>query len=112
MSIFSRIFGVGKNPTSYQYRLGKAKELHGQVIKYVTEHRNDNEDVIGRGGSLALHEDTFIVDSSGERLFVTAVKDLEASRLMSGDGVEISGPDILSDGIYRCITVHFVYYRK
>ena len=112
MSIFKRIFGIGKNPDSFAYKLDRAKELHGQAVKYVTEHRNDNEDVIGRGGSLALHEDTFIVDSSGERLFVTAVKDLEASRLMSGDGVIISGPNLLEDGKYRRITVHFVYYRK
>ena len=112
LSIFSRIFGVGKNPTSYQYRLSKARELHGQVIKYVTEHRNDNEDVIGRGGALTLHGDTFIVDSSGERLFACEVKDLEVSTLMSGDGVIVKGPNLLEGGKPRTITVHFVYYRK
>ena len=112
VSILSRIFGVGKKPTSFQYRLAKAKELHGQVIKYVTEHRNDNEDVIGRGGALTLHEDTFIVDSSGERLFVCDVKDLDVSTLMSGDGVIVKGPNLLEDGKMRTITVHFVYYRK
>ncbi len=112
MSIFGKIFGKGKNPDSYQYRLSKARELHGQVIKYVTEHRNDNEDVIGRGGALTLHEDTFIVDSSGDRLFSCNVKDLEVSTLMSGDGVIVKGPNLLEDGKMRTITVHFVYYRK
>lgn len=112
MSIFKRLFGVGDDPSSYKFRLAKAKELHGQVIKYVTEHRNDNEDVIGRGGALALHEDKFIVDSSGDRLFVCNVADLEASTLMSGDGVIIRGPNLLEDGKVRTITVHFVYYRK
>ena len=111
-ALLSKILGKDKDPSSYTFRLNMARQLHGQAIKYVTEHRNDNEDVIGRGGSLALHEDTFIVDSSGERLFVTSVKDLEASRLMSGDGVIISGPNLLEDGKYRRITVHFVYYRK
>ena len=112
MSILRKLFGVGKDPTSYKFRLEKARELHGQPIKYVTEHRNDNEDVIGRGGALALHEDTFIVDSSGERLFVCNVGDLEASTLMSGDGVIIKGPNLLEGGKMRTITVHFVYYRK
>ena len=112
MSIFSKIFGKSKDPSSYAFRLERARELHGQAVKYVTEHRNGNEDVIGRGGSLALHGDEFIVDSSGDRLFVCKVRDLEASRLMSGDGVVIKGPNLLEDGKIRTVTVHFVYYRK
>ena len=40
------------------------------------------------------------------------VHELEASNLMSGDGVVIKGPDLLRDGKIRTITVHFVYYRK
>lgn len=112
MSIIKKIFGVGKKPDTYAYRLERAKELHGQVVKYVTERRNDNDDVIGRGGALALHGDTFIVDSSGDRLFVCNVGELEASMLMSGDGVVIKGPNLLENGKERTITVHFVYYRK
>ena len=112
MSILKKLFGVGRNPTSYAYRLERAKELHGQVVKYVTERRGDNDDVIGRGGALAVHGDTFIVDSSGERIFVCEIAQLEASFLMSGDGVIITGPNLLEDGKMRTITVHFVYYRK
>lgn len=112
MSFLKRIFGVGKNPDSYAFRLERARSLHGQAVKYVTEHRDGNEDVIGKGGALAVHEDTFIVDSSGERLFVCKIADLEASTLMSGDGVIIKGPNLLEDGRVRTITVHFVYYRK
>ena len=40
------------------------------------------------------------------------IKELEASTLMSGDGVVIKGPNLLEDGKIRTITVHFVYYRK
>ena len=112
MSIFSKIFGRGKDPSSYAFRLERARELHGQAVKYVTEHRDGNEDVIGRGGALALHGDEFIVDSSGDRLFACNVRDLEASTLMSGDGVIIKGPNLLEEGRVRTITVHFVYYRK
>ena len=112
MSIFKRIFGIGKNPNSLSYKLERAKELHGQAVKYVTERKDGNEDIIGRGGAWAIHEDKFIVDSSGERIFVCYVKDLEASWLMSGNGAVISGPNLLEDGKERTITVHFVYHRK
>ena len=112
MSFLSKVFGKNKNPDSYAYRLERARELHGQSVKYVTERRNDNEDVIGRGGALAIHGDNFIVDSSGDRLFVCKIAELEASMLMSGDGVIIKGPNLLEDGKVRTITVHFVYYRK
>ena len=112
MSIFKRIFGIGKNPDSYAYKLDRAKELHGQAVKYVTERNNGNDDIIGRGGALAIHEDKFIVDSSGERIFVCYIKDLDANWLMSGNGVVISGPDLLRDGSMRTVTVHFVYHRK
>ena len=112
MSFFSKLFGRDKNPNSYAFRLERARSLHGQVIKYVTENRDGNDDVVGRGGSLCLHGEDFIVDSSGERLFSCNVRDLEASNLMSGDGVVIKGPDSLNGGQLRTITVHFVYYRK
>ena len=112
MGFLSKIFGKSKNPDSYAFRLERAKSLHGQPVKYVTEHRDGNEDVIGRGGALALHGDEFIVDSSGERLFVCKVRDLDAANLMSGDGVVIKGPNLLEGGRLRVITVHFVYYRK
>ena len=112
MSILKRIFGIGKNPNSYAYKLDRARELHGQSVKYVTERVNNNDDVIGRGGSLAIHEDKFIIDSSGDRLFVCEIKDLEVSWLMSGNGAIIKGPNLLEDGKLRSMTVHFVYYRK
>ncbi len=112
MSFFKKFFGGKKTMDSYAFKLERAKELHGQPVKYVTEHRNDNEDVIGRGGAMCLKGDEFIVDSSGDRLFVTDVADLEASYLMSGDGVIIKGKNKLDGGKMRTITVHFVYYRK
>ena len=112
MSFLSRIFSRKDDTSSYAFRKNKAKMLHGQVIKYVTENRDGNDDVVGRGGSLCLHGEEFIVDSSGDRLFACEVKDLEAADLMSGDGVVIKGPDLLHGGTVRTIVVHFVYYRK
>ena len=109
---FNSCINGGKNPDSFAYRLDRAKELHGQAVKFVTERIDGNEDIIGRGGALAIHEDKFIVDSSGDRLFSCKIRDLEASYLMSGDGVIIRDPNMLDGGRERTITVHFVYYRK
>ena len=112
MSLLKKIFRIGEKPGTYAYRRRRAEELHGEAVKYVTEHRNGNEDIIGRGGAMAIHGDNFIVDSSGERLFVCEIKNLDTSTLMSGDGVILRGPNLLEDGKERTITVHFVYYRK
>lgn len=112
MGFFKRLFG-GKNDTDgYAFKLERARSLHGQPIKYVTERREGNEDVIGRGGYLTLKEDTFIVDTSGDVLFRCPVGQLDAAMLMSGDGVVIHGPNELEGGRERTIIVHFVYYRK
>jgi hypothetical protein len=112
MSFFGKLFSKKNNTDSYAFRLERARALHGQPVKYVTEHVNDNEDVVGRGGALTLKSSEFIIDSSGDRLFVCDVADLEASYLMSGDGVIIKGKNKLENGKERTVTVHFVYYRK
>ena len=112
MSFFGKIFGKAKSTDSYAFKLERARELHGQPVKYVTEHRNGNEDVVGRGGALAVSGDEFIVDTSGDTLFRCKVDELEAAYLMSGDGVIVSGPNLLENGKMRTVTVHFVYYRK
>ena len=112
MSLFGRLFGSKNRTGSYAFRLSQAKSLHGKSVKYVTENRNGNEDVIGRGGAMAVHGDTFIVDSSGDRLFVCNIAELDVATLMSGDGAIISGPNLLENGKMRTVTVHFVYYRK
>lgn len=109
MSFLSKLFGVNKKNNGY---IDRARALHGQIIKYVTERHDGNDDVIGRGGSLCLHGEDFIVDSSGDRLFVCNVRNIEINFLMSGDGAVIKGPDSLRNGELRTITVHFVYYRK
>ncbi len=112
MGLLTRLFKGKKDPQSAAFRRHRAQELHGQVVKYVTEQRNGNEDVVGRGGALAVSGDEFIVDSSGDTLFRCKVDDLEAAYLMSGDGVIVSGPNLLENGKHRTVTVHFVYYRK
>ena len=112
MSFLQKIFKREKKVGSYAYRLEKARALHGQPVKYITERRGDNEDVIGRGGHMALHGEEFIVDSGQDTRGRCYVADLSVSELMSGDGAVISGPNLLEDGKERTFIVHFVYYRK
>ena len=112
MSFFKKLFRIGSNPDSTAYRVEQALKISGQPVKYVTERINDNDDIVGRGGSVTAVDNELIVDSSGERLFVCEIKSVDISWLMSGNGVIISGPNSLEGGRNRTLTVHFVYYRK
>ena len=112
MSIFGWLFGSKKRYDSYAYRLEQAKSLHGQDVKYVTEYVDGNDNVVGRGGSVCLKDDVLIIDSSGDRLFMCEVGKLGINQLMSGNGVIITGPNMLENGNVRVLTVHFVYYRR
>ncbi len=112
MSFLKRLFGSKKDYDSYSYRLEQARSLHGQEIKYVTEYVDGNENVVGRRGSVCLKDEVLIIDTSGNRLFMCPVKNLGINPLMSGNGVIITGPNMLEDGCVRILTVHFVYYRR
>ena len=89
----------------------KVRSLHGSSIRYVTERRDDNDDVIGRGGSLSVRNEELLVFSSGEILFRFPVSQVRACDLMSGDGIVLEGYDLLS-GRKRNIVAYFVYHRK
>jgi hypothetical protein len=45
-------------------------------------------------------------------LFRVRVEELQASYLMSGDGVVLTGPNIEENGRERSLIAYFVYYRK
>ncbi len=109
---FGRFFGRAPNPNSKAYKRKRAESLHGQIIKYVTERDETGDTVIGRGGSLSLRGDEFLVFSSGETLLRANIYELEAADLLSGDGVVLTAPNRETDGAVRSIIVHFVYYRK
>jgi hypothetical protein len=83
-----------------------------QSIRYVTERIDDNDNVIGRGGSLSLRGEEFLVFSSNEILLRAKVADLDASDLLSGDGVVLTAPNLEDGGKVRTVIAYFVYYRK
>ncbi len=102
-----------KNPDSPRYRREMAERISGQHIKYITENRGGNEDVIGRSGSLNIKDDLFIVSTPTEGTILRCrIDEMQAWELMSHDGVVITAPDLEHGGAERTIVVHYVYYRK
>ena len=103
-----------KDPASPRFRREMARRISGQHIKYITERNGDNDEVIGRSGSLNIKEDTyFIVSTPTEGTILRClIDDMQAWELMSHDGVVITAPDLEHGGIERTIVVHYVYYRK
>lgn len=112
MSFFKKLFRIGKKPGTPAYRYEQAAAIHGQAIKFVTEHVDGNENIVGRGGSVSLIDGNLMIDTSGERLFSCDARVVDISWLMSGNGAIISGPNALDSDKCRSLTVHFVYYRK
>lgn len=112
--MFKRIikhYTKSKDPNSKRYRRDMAEQICGHHIKYVTERKDDVEEIIGREGGLNIRGDEFIVYASQNILFRTKIDDLRASELLSKDGVVISGPDLEHGGMERTIIVYYVYYR-
>ncbi len=105
-----------KDPASPRFRREMAERISGQHVKYITEKRGDNEDVIGCSGSLNIKDDRgqaeFIVSTPSETVLRCRIEDMQAWELMSHDGVVITAPDLERGGVVRTIVVHYVYYRK
>ena len=117
MGLFKKAFAhwtKSKDPNSSRYRHDMAEKICGYPIKYITEKHGDNEDVIGRSGSLNIKRETdeLIVSTPSETVLKCDIDQLQAWILMSGDGVVITAPDKEHGGEVRTITVHYVYYRK
>ena len=61
MGFFKKLF-KSKDPDSKAYRRDMALAVCGQHIKYVTEKRNDVEEVIGRNGGLNIKDFETAID--------------------------------------------------
>ena len=97
-----------------EYPSGKemADKLNGKHIKYVTERKNDEDYVIGKEGALIVKGDEFLVFSSADVVFRCYVSELQASELLSLEGVIITAPDIEHGGEIRNIIAYYTYYIK
>lgn len=107
------LFGRKKlDPNSKKFRWEMARSVEDQHIKYVTEKKDNVDEVIGRNGGLNIRNDEFIVYASAKVLFRCKVDDLQIWELLSKDGVVLTGPDIESGGKERTVVAYYVYYRK
>ena len=102
------LFKKKTDTTSVKYRREMAERICGHHIRYVTERRDDVDEVIGREGGLNIRNGEFIVFASADIIFRTNVDELEAWELLSKDGVVITGPDYEHGGVRRTIIVHYV----
>ena len=90
----------------------RGKELHGQLIKYVTERIDGNDNVVGRGGSVSVRDEQLLLFSSDRILMRAALDSLEVSHLLSGDGVVLTAPNLEDGGRVHSYIAYFVYHRK
>lgn len=111
--MFEKIKGLfkSKKADSASYRFEKARSLDGKAIRYVSERRDNVDEVVGRAGALNVKGDEFIVFSSFDIIFRCKIEDLSASDLMSLDGVVLSGHDLEHGGEYRTVIAYYSYYR-
>lgn len=109
MSIFSMF--SKKNPSSLAYKKNMAQMISNKRIRYVGEKINGVEEVIGKGGSISIRDDEILVFASADVLLRAKIADMEASELLSKDGVIIKAPDLERGGVERTIVVYYVYYR-
>lgn len=100
-----------KNPDSKRYKWDMARQMCGHHIKYVTEKRNDVDEVIGRSGGLNIRDDELLVFASADVLMRCKIEQMQAWELLSKDGVVITAPDLEHGGVERTIIVYYVYYR-
>lgn len=100
-----------KDPASSRYRHDMARQICGHHVRYITEKRNDIDEVIGRDGSLNIKDDCLIVSTPSDTILRCRIDEMQAWELLSHDGVVITAPDIEHGGIERTIIVYYVYYR-
>lgn len=111
MSVFAKIFKRNKNPASLAYKREMAQMISNKRIKYVGEKKDGVEEVIGKGGSISVRDDEILLFASADVLLRAKIADMEASELLSKDGVIITAPDLEHGGEVRTVVVYYVYYR-
>ena len=110
MSIFKK--KMPKNTNSRAYRQKMAEFLHGRAIKYCSERIDGIETIVGKAGSLTLRDGELLVFSSGDIVMRARVEELNASELLSLEGVILSAPDLEHGSKERTVIAYYTYYRK
>ncbi len=89
-----------------------AASIHGRHIRYVTEKKNDVDEVIGRNGNINIRNDELLLFASSDVIFRAKVDELQIWELLSKDGVVLTGADLEHGGVERTVIAYYVYYRK
>ena len=111
MGLFER-FKKKKNPESKQFRREMAMSIDGRHIRYVTERRNEVDEVIGRNGNINIRNGELLLYASSDVIFRALVDELQIWELLSKEGVVLTGQDLEHGGIERTVIAYYVYYRK
>ena len=101
-----------KNPNSKKFQREMAMSVNGKHIRYVTEKKDDVDEVIGRSGGLNIRDDEMILYASANVVFRCKLDNLQIWELLSKDGVVLTGPDLERGGEVRTVIAYYVYYRK
>lgn len=114
--IFDRVFRFytrPKNENSKRFKKDMAKKLDKRAIKYCSERDgNQGEIIIGKNGMINLRDGELILLSSDEIVFRASIAELNASELMSLDGVILSGKDLEHEGRERTIVAYYTDFYK
>ena len=89
-----------------------AMSINNQHIRYVTEKKDEVDEVIGRNGGINIRDDELLLYASSDVLFRAKIEELQIWELLSKDGVVLTGPDLEHGGAVRTVIAYYVYYRK
>ncbi len=101
-----------KNTNSMRYKRELADKICGHGMKYVTEAKGEQGDVvIGRDCTCRCDGTSFsVTDGNGALIYKAPMATIKLFELMSLDGAVINGDDEITGG-QREITAHYSYYR-
>ncbi len=109
MGIFSKLFA--KNEDSVAHRRQMAEKIAAHRLRYTTEMTENGDIVIGKGGGINIRNGEFIVTSEKDTVFRAEIDSMKSYELMSLEGAVCEAPDLEHGGVYRKITVYYLYYR-
>ena len=98
-----------KKEQSPAFRRKMAENISNKLLRYVSELKGDEYEIIGKNGYFTLKDGVLSIYSADKPLFRGKPELLEISELMSLEGAVIEGPDL--DGNDRKLIAYYVYYR-
>lgn len=105
------IFKKKKPEEKLSFKNEMAKRMASRRLRYVTERDGDTDSVIGKNGGFNIKDGQLLVSADNRVIFRCNIAEMDASELLSLEGVIITAPDLESGGKVRKIIAYYVYYR-